>query len=85
MKPTSICLDDATAEKLVSLAQSQGRSRSQIVRDAIDQYLESDAWITAAIEVGIADADAGNLIPHEEVMAELQAHIEAAKQASSPG
>ncbi|WP_417496845.1 CopG family ribbon-helix-helix protein [Maricaulis sp.] len=85
MKPTSLSLDDTTCEKLDALAQSQGRSRSRLVRDAIDQYLENDAWITAAIEVGIADADAGNLIPHEEVMAELYALNDSARRASTPG
>ncbi|WP_417489391.1 CopG family ribbon-helix-helix protein [Maricaulis sp.] len=64
MKPISISLDEATGEKLDALAQSQGRSRSWLVRDAIEQYLENEARIIEAIKVGIADADAGNLVPH---------------------
>ncbi|WP_417482668.1 CopG family ribbon-helix-helix protein [Maricaulis sp.] len=84
MKPISISLDDATGEKLDALAQSQGRPRPQLVRDAIEQYLETETRIIEAIKAGIADADAGNLIPHEEVMAELHARNEAARRASTP-
>lgn len=84
MKPISISLDEVTAERLNALAQSQHRSRSAVVNEAIEQYLENEARIVEAIKVGIADADAGNLIPHEEVMAELHARIEAARRASTP-
>ncbi|WP_417490781.1 CopG family ribbon-helix-helix protein [Maricaulis sp.] len=85
MKPTSLSLDDTTCEKLDALAQSQGRPRPQLVRDAIEQYLENETRIIEAIKAGIADADAGNLIPHEEVMAELYALNDSARRASTPG
>ncbi|WP_417484062.1 CopG family ribbon-helix-helix protein [Maricaulis salignorans] len=84
MKPIFISLDDATGEKLDALAQSLGRSRSWVVRDAIEQYLENETRIIEAIKAGIADADAGNLIPHEELMAELHARNDAARRASTP-
>jgi predicted transcriptional regulator len=79
MRNVSIRLDDATREKLDALAQSQDRSRSWVVNDAIQQYFEHQDWIIEAIKVGIADADAGNLIEHDELMAELKAVIEVAR------
>ena len=79
MRNISIRLDDATREKLDALAQSQDRSRTWVVNDAIQAYFEHQDWIVEAIKVGIADADAGRLVPHEAVMAELNELIEAAR------
>jgi predicted transcriptional regulator len=79
MRNMSIRLDDITREKLDALAQSQDRSRSWVVNDAIQAYFEHQDWIVEAIKVGIADAEAGRLVPHEEVMAELNDLIETAR------
>lgn len=79
MRNISIRLDDTTREKLDALAQSQDRSRTWVVNDAIQAYFEHQDWIVEAIKVGIADAEAGRLVPHEEVMAELNELIEAAR------
>ncbi|WP_417468759.1 CopG family ribbon-helix-helix protein [Maricaulis sp.] len=79
MRNISIRLDDATREKLDVLAQSQDRSRSWVVNDAIQAYFDHQDWIVEAIKVGIADAEAGRLVPHEDVMAELNEVIEAAR------
>jgi predicted transcriptional regulator len=83
MRNISIRLDEATREKLDALAQSQDRSRSWVVNDAIQAYFEHQDWIVEAIKVGIADAEAGRLVPHEEVMAELNDLIEAARLKSA--
>ncbi len=83
MRSISIRLDQTTREKLDALAQSQDRSRSWVVNDAIQAYFEHQDWIVEAIKVGIADADAGRLVPHEEVMAELDDVIEMARLKSA--
>lgn len=83
MRNISIRLDEATREKLDALAQSQDRSRSWVVNDAIQAYFEHQDWIVEAIKVGIADVDAGRLVPHEEVMAELDDVIEMARLKSA--
>ncbi|WP_339740840.1 CopG family ribbon-helix-helix protein [uncultured Maricaulis sp.] len=80
MRNISIRLDDKTREKLDALAQSQDRSRSWVVNDAIQAYFEHQDWIVEAIKVGIADADAGNFIEHEDLMAQLKARNLAARK-----
>jgi predicted transcriptional regulator len=35
-----------------------------------------DAWYIAEVEKGIADCDAGRVLPHEQVIAEARKHIE---------
>ncbi|WP_062612015.1 hypothetical protein [Caballeronia calidae] len=37
---------------------------------------EYDAWFRKEVELGLAEADAGNLIPHEQVVREMREHIE---------
>ena len=83
MRNISIRLDDITREKLDALAETQDRSRSWVVNDAIQAYFEHQDWIVEAIKVGIADAEAGRLVPHEEVMADLNDLIEAARLKSA--
>ncbi len=83
MRSISIRLDQKTREKLDALAQSQDRSRSWVVNDAIQSYFEHQDWIVEAIKVGIADADAGRLVQHEEVMASLADVIELTSLKSS--
>ena len=83
MRNISIRLDDITREKLDALAETQDRSRSWVVNDAIQAYFEHQDWIVEAIKVGIADAEAGRLVPHEEVMADLNDLIEEARLKSA--
>ena len=51
------------------------RSRNRVVSDAIDQYLEVQAWQIAQIQHGVAEADRGELLPHAEVKTEARAKI----------
>ncbi|WP_417477516.1 CopG family ribbon-helix-helix protein [Maricaulis sp.] len=79
MRNISIRLDDASREKLDALAQSQDRSRSWVVNEAIQQYFDHQDWMIEAIKAGIRDVEAGNVFTHEEVMASLDDVIEAAR------
>ena len=38
-----------------------------LIDQALDAYLETQAWQVAHIEQGLADADAGRVVPHERV------------------
>ncbi|WP_300542217.1 CopG family ribbon-helix-helix protein [Maricaulis sp.] len=80
MKNISIRIDDAALGKLDDLAKTQDRSRNWVVKEALQQYFDRQDWILEAIEDGIRDADAGNVVPHEQVMAEVNAIIEAARK-----
>ena len=48
-----------------------GQVKSLAAGAGLDSYLVNQAWQIEAIEAGIADADAGKLVPHEEVKAWL--------------
>ena len=72
---TTVRLDEATRAKLDRIAKHEDRSRAWVISEAIRQYLAHQEWMLAQIEEGIAQADRGELIPHDEVMSELEAMI----------
>ncbi|MEQ1530616.1 MAG: ribbon-helix-helix protein, CopG family, partial [Methylococcales bacterium] len=53
--------------KLDDLAGSLDRSRNYLVNQAIKEYLETHAWQVEKITQGIAAADRGALIAHDDV------------------
>lgn len=62
-------------QQLDALAQALDRSRNWLVNDAIDQYLAVQAWQLEHIQQGLDEADRGDLVPHEQVLAEARAKI----------
>lgn len=54
-------------KRLERLAKSTSRTPSFLAADAIDVYLDLQEWQVKAIKAGIADANAGRVVPHEEV------------------
>jgi len=65
--------------QLDALAQVLDRSRNWVVSDAIDQYLDVQAWQIAHIQRGVEEADRGELVPHEEVLAAARAKLRQAR------
>ena len=55
------------AKRLEELAAATDRPRSWLLEQALDQYLELQAWQVAQTEQAIAEMDAGWGIPHEEI------------------
>jgi len=65
--------------QLDALAQVLDRSRNWVVSDAIDQYLDVQAWQIEQIRHGVEEADRGELVSHEEVSTEAHAKIRKAR------
>ncbi len=55
------------AKRLEELSTSTDRPRSWLLEQALDLYLETQDWQIAHIVAGLADADAGRMISHEQV------------------
>ena len=60
------------AAALEKLARSTERPKAWLLEQALDEYLLDQAWQIEAIEEGIADAEAGRMIPHERVVEWLE-------------
>ena len=57
---------------LSRLANQSGRNEQELATEAIERFIENkvrhDAWFVAEVEKGIASADRGELMEHEEVL-----------------
>lgn len=71
-------LDDEILRSLDRLAERTERSRAELVRDALQDFLALQSWQFQKIEEGIAAAERGDFASDDEI-----ARI-AAKYAASP-
>ena len=59
-------------ERLARLAVAHGKSKSRLVREALAGFVVTEEAFAAAVAEGLAAADAGDLIDHEQVMREVE-------------
>jgi predicted transcriptional regulator len=53
--------------KLDSIAAQQGRDSASLVHEAVERMVNYDEWFAREVERGLAAADRGEFIDHEEV------------------
>ena len=59
-------------EALARLASARGKSKATLICEVLAEFVLSEEAFAAAVEEGLADADAGNVSPHDEVMREIR-------------
>ena len=62
-------------KRLGKLAERTRRTKSFLAGEAIAGYVEREMDIVAGIERGLEDREAGRVVPHEDVMADIDATI----------
>jgi predicted transcriptional regulator len=62
-------LDSELGDKLSTVAARLDRPKSWVVEHALKEFIELQLWQFEAIEEGLRDADAGRVVPHEDVVA----------------
>jgi RHH-type transcriptional regulator, rel operon repressor / antitoxin RelB len=67
----SVRLSEPVADRLENLAQATDRSKSFLAAQAIEEFLAVQEWQVAAIKEGIEAADRGEVVSHDEAVAEL--------------
>jgi len=67
-------------EKLDRIATDTRRSKSFLAGEAVSAYVDRELEIIEGIKRGLADAKAGRVVPHEQVMAEARQIITNAKK-----
>ncbi len=60
-------IDEPLRRRLARLSKALDRSKSWVVADALEKYLDDNQWQVEAIEAGVDAADAGEVIPHANV------------------
>jgi predicted transcriptional regulator len=66
-KTTTVRFEQDTLALLDQLADTLGRPRSWIINDAVTRYLEYEIWFIDEVRKGLHAAEAGDLVPHDEV------------------
>ena len=70
-KMLNVRLADATHARLASLTKVTGRSKSFLTVEALEAYIEQQAWQIAEVKAGLAEADCGEFATDAEVAAVL--------------
>ena len=65
----TVRLSPEAKETLDEIARSTGRAEAELIADAITEYIEVQRWQIEGIKEAIREADAGLVVPHEEVEA----------------
>jgi predicted transcriptional regulator len=53
--------------RLVRLASEQGRDTAALVQEAVVRLVDYDEWFSREVDLGIAAADRGDFMGHEDV------------------
>ncbi|MDF0599553.1 ribbon-helix-helix protein, CopG family [Psychromarinibacter sp. C21-152] len=72
-KSISLRTDEETLKKIDEYASAQDRSRNWWINQAIESAIAEEAAWDAEIRRRMKEADDGNTIPHDRVMAEMLA------------
>ena len=68
----SVRVRKEVAKRLAALAEATDRSKSYVAAQAIEEFLTLHEWQVRAIQKGLAEADAGKLLPHGEALKRLK-------------
>lgn len=60
-------VNSSVKEKLDQLAEATHRSKSFLAAEAIDRYLETEAWQIKEINLALQEADRGDFAPDGDV------------------
>lgn len=69
-------LTPAQVKRIEKLAADAGRTVKQIMPHVLKHGIPELERLIKAVKRGIADADAGRTVPHEQVMQEIDAIIQ---------
>ena len=74
---TALILDPQLRARLEKLAEAAGRSASEVVAAVLRQFLDENEHDLAAIDAGIEEANAGQLLDYDDVKADVLAKLSA--------
>jgi len=72
----SFKLETNTKRRLEALAAATRRTKTFVLEEAINHYLDLNEWQIKSIEEGLEDARAGRIITHETLVAKWERRVE---------
>ena len=70
-------LNPDVESKLSRIAVARGSNAEMLAREAIERFVDYDEWFVREVEKGLASADRGEFLTHEEVGVRLQRRLAA--------
>jgi predicted transcriptional regulator len=67
-----IQLDPDQEARLADLAARDGRKTDDLVREAVDRFLEEETRFAEAVRLGLAAAENGDFVASDEVRASVE-------------
>jgi predicted transcriptional regulator len=67
--PVSVRLEAELNEQVAAIATALERPKSWVIEQAVRDFVAVQQWQLAAIDEGIAAADAGRMVAHDDVVA----------------
>ena len=72
----SFKLETNTKRRLEALAAATRRTKTFVLEEAINHYLDLNEWQIKSNEEGLEDARAGRIITHETLVAKWERRVE---------
>ena len=69
MKATTIRIDNDTLGRIDGLANTLSRSRSWVINQAIERFLDYEEWFVQEVKDGLDEVERGEIATDEEVAA----------------
>ena len=57
-----------TLKRIDGVARALSRSRTWVINQALERYLDYEEWFASEVQVGLKQAAAGDLVDHEAIM-----------------
>jgi predicted transcriptional regulator len=67
MKATTIRIDDDTLGRVDGLASTLSRSRSWVINQAIERFLDYEEWFVQEVKDGLKEIERGDIATDDEV------------------
>ena len=72
MKATTIRIDDDTLGRVDGLASTLSRSRSWVINQAIERFLDYEEWFVQEVNDGLKEVERGDIATDDEVAARFR-------------
>jgi len=72
MKATTIRFDNDTLVRIDGLANALSRSRSWVIQQAIERFLDYEEWYVQEVKAGLDEVERGDIASDEEVAARFR-------------
>ena len=69
MKTTTVRINDNILERIDGLATTLSRSRSWIINQAIERFIDYEEWFVQEVTDGLKEIDQGKIATGDEVVA----------------